>query len=130
MSTPPATPAFWRNDITGLRALAVLPVLVYHAFPKALHGGFFGVDIFFVISGFLISGIIFRGLQSESFSYRTFYAKRIRRIVPNLVLLLTFVAVLGWCFLLPDELKNLGKHIYSSAGFVQNFRLLNCNALI
>ncbi len=77
-----------------------------------------------MISGFLISGIIFRGLQSESFSYRTFYAKRIRRIVPNLVLLLTFVAVLGWCFLLPDELKNLGKHIYSSAGFVQNFRLL------
>lgn len=107
-----------------MRALAVLPVLVYHAFPKVLHGGFFGVDIFFVISGFLISGIIFRGLQSESFSYRTFYAKRIRRIVPNLVLLLTFVAVLGWCFLLPDELKNLGKHIYSSAGFVQNIRLL------
>ena len=69
-----------------------------------------------MISGFLISGIIFRGLQSESFSYRTFCAKRIRRIVPNLVLLLTFVAVLGWCFLLPDELKNLGKPLLSKIG--------------
>ena len=97
MTPPPRDPAFslWRNDITGLRALAVLPVLLYHAFPTTRAGGFFGVDIFFVISGFLISGIIFRGLLANNFSYRIFYAKRIRRIVPNLILLLLFVAVLG-----------------------------------
>ncbi len=83
------------------------------------------MDVFFVISGFLISGIIFRGLAAGSFSYRTFYAKRIRRIIPNLVLLFLFVAALGWLFLLPGELENLGRHIASSAGFVQNFRLLH-----
>ncbi len=114
----------WRDDITGLRALAVLPVLLFHAFPKLLQGGFFGVDIFFVISGFLISGIIFRGLVNESFSYRAFYAKRIRRILPNLTLLLAVVATAGWFCLFSPELENLGRHIYSSAAFYQNFRLL------
>ena len=64
---------FWRRDITGLRAVAVLPVLLFHAFPQLMPGGFFGVDIFFVISGYLISGIIFRGLADDSFSYATFY---------------------------------------------------------
>jgi peptidoglycan/LPS O-acetylase OafA/YrhL len=59
----------WRKDITGLRALAVVPVLIFHAFPNLLPGGFYGVDIFFVISGYLISGIIFRGLVSDSFSF-------------------------------------------------------------
>ena len=82
------------------------------------------MDVFFVISGFLISGIIFRGLASDSFRFSTFYAKRIRRIIPNLVLLFLFVAAMGWLFLLPGELENLGRHIQSSAGFVQNFRLL------
>ena len=75
----------WRNDITGLRALAVIPVLIYHAFPEFLPGGFFGVDIFFVISGYLISGIIFRSVSIGTFSYLDFYQKRIRRIIPNLV---------------------------------------------
>ncbi|WP_443743628.1 acyltransferase family protein [Sutterella sp.] len=114
----------WRNDITGLRALAVLPVLVYHAFPELIPGGFFGVDVFFVISGYLISGIIFRGLAAGTFSYRIFYEKRIRRIIPNLVLLLLAVAAVGWFVLLPDEFRNLAKHIYSSAAFIENFRLL------
>lgn len=88
-------------------------------------GGFFGVDVFFVISGYLISGIIFRGLNDGTFSYKNFYEKRIKRILPNLLLLFTFVSVIGYFFLLPDEYANLGKHIYSSAGFLQNFRLLN-----
>ena len=114
----------WRDDITGLRALAVLPVLLFHAFPSFLQGGFFGVDIFFVISGFLISGIIFRGLVRDSFSYRAFYAKRIRRILPNLTVLLVAVAVTGWIILYDEELVNLGRHIYASAAFYQNFRLL------
>ena len=71
----------WRNDITGLRALAVLPVIFYHAFPSLLPGGFFGVDIFFVISGYLISGIIFRNVKAGKFSYSEFYVKRIKRII-------------------------------------------------
>lgn len=119
-----STVHLWRNDITGLRALAVLPVLVFHAFPEFIPGGFFGVDVFFVISGYLISGIIFRGLEAGTFSYRVFYEKRIRRIIPNLVLLLLAVAAAGWFVLLPDEFKNLAKHIYSSAAFIENFRLL------
>lgn len=114
----------WRRDITGLRAVAVLPVLVFHAFPELMPGGFFGVDIFFVISGYLISGIIFRGLADGSFSYAGFYAKRIRRIIPNLLLVLVFVLAVGWFCLLPEEYSNLGRHIYSSAAFMQNFRLL------
>ena len=83
MNTPPPTHTeqiklghgknhLWRNDITGLRAIAVLPVLLYHAFPNIIPGGFFGVDVFFVISGYLISGIIFRGLADGTFSYRAF----------------------------------------------------------
>lgn len=114
----------WRNDITGLRALAVLPVLIYHAFPSLIPSGYFGVDIFFVISGYLISGIIFRGLINNTFSYSDFYAKRIRRIIPNLVLLLFSVALFGWFFLMANEYRSLGKHILSSSLFFQNFTLL------
>ena len=109
--TAASRPKLWRNDITGLRALAVLPVLIFHAFPSLIPGGFFGVDVFFVISGYLISGIIFRGIASSSFSYLEFYEKRIKRIIPNLILLLTFVAAAGWFILLPDEYANLGMHI-------------------
>ena len=115
----------WRNDITGLRAVAVLPVLLFHAFSNLLPGGFLGVDVFFVISGYLISGIIFRGLAEGTFSYRVFYARRIKRIIPNLLLVFVFVTVAGFFILFPGEYKNLGRHIYSSAVFVQNFRLLS-----
>lgn len=114
----------WRNDITGLRALAVLPVLIYHGFPGLIPGGFFGVDVFFVISGYLISGIIFRALQKDCFSYRNFYEKRIKRILPNLLILLAFVALVGYVILLDMEYRNLGQHIASSAAFFQNVNLL------
>ena len=114
----------WRNDITGLRAIAVLPVLLFHAFPALLPGGFFGVDVFFVISGYLISGIIFRSLRDDKFSYRIFYEKRIKRILPNLFLLLIAVSIVGYFYLIPEEYKKLGHHVYSSAVFLQNFRLL------
>lgn len=125
MHTPPLKREnLWRNDITGLRALAVLPVLLFHAFPEILPGGFFGVDVFFVISGYLISGIIFRELINGTFSFNVFYERRIRRIIPNLLLLFLFVSTFGYFFLLPEEYVNLGKHIYSSAIFIENFRLL------
>ncbi len=123
MTTP--KPHYWRADITGLRALAVIPVVLYHAFPDLLPGGFVGVDIFFVISGFLISGILFRQLKlNNKIDYFDFYAKRVRRIFPNLIVLLLAVAVAGWFVLLPSEYSDLGKSIYSSAFFYQNFRLL------
>lgn len=117
--------SYWRSDITGLRALAVLPVLIFHAWPALLPGGFVGVDVFFVISGYLISGILFRQLQRTGrIDFTDFYGKRIRRIIPNLLCVLFFTAAVGWFFLTPSEYHDLGKQIYSSAFFYQNFRLL------
>ena len=116
---------YWRSDITGLRALAVLPVLIFHAWPALLPGGFVGVDVFFVISGYLISGILFRQLQRTGcIDFVDFYAKRIRRIIPNLLCVLSFTATVGWFFLAPGEYRDLGRQIYSSTFFYQNFRLL------
>lgn len=116
---------YWRKDITGLRALAVLPVLLFHAFPQWLPGGFYGVDIFFVISGYLISGIIFRGLLTDSFSFKVFYVKRIKRIFPNLIVLLVFVMAAGWFLLSASEYFDLGSNVSRSALFYQNFRLMS-----
>jgi peptidoglycan/LPS O-acetylase OafA/YrhL len=115
----------WRNDITGLRALAVIPVLLFHAFPDVLPGGFFGVDVFFIISGYLIAGIIFRGLKANNFSYFNFYAKRIRRIIPNLMLVLLFVVSAGALFMSAEEFSRLGKNIQASTFFYENFQLLS-----
>lgn len=84
-----------------------------------------GVDVFFVISGYLISGILFRQLQRAGrIDFADFYAKRIRRIIPNLLCVLSFTATVGWFFLAPGEYRDLGRQIYSSTFFYQNFRLL------
>ena len=115
----------WRNDITGLRALAVVPVLLFHSFPNSVPNGFLGVDIFFVISGYLISGIIFRGLKRGDFSWTEFYSKRVKRIIPNLLAVLLFVGVLGWFFLTATEYSALGRAIFGSAFFFENLRLLS-----
>jgi peptidoglycan/LPS O-acetylase OafA/YrhL len=115
----------YRADIDGLRGVAVLLVVVYHAFPKALKGGFLGVDIFFVISGFLISTIIFVSLERNSFSFANFYGRRIRRIFPALLLVLICCYAFGWLVLLADEYKELGKHIAAGGGFVSNIVLWN-----
>ncbi len=110
----------YRADIDGLRAIAILSVVAYHAFPGWIKGGFVGVDIFFVISGFLISTIIFGSLDNDAFSFKEFYARRIKRIFPALILVMTACYALGWVVLLPDEYKQLGKHIAAGAGFVSN----------
>lgn len=117
-----AHPAY-RADIDGLRAVAVLSVVLFHAFPAGLRGGFIGVDVFFVISGFLISTIIFGGLERGSFSFADFYARRVKRIFPALVLVLAATYAFGWFALLADEYKQLGKHIAGGAGFVSNLVL-------
>jgi peptidoglycan/LPS O-acetylase OafA/YrhL len=110
----------YRPDIDGLRAIAVLSVIIFHAFPRFNPGGFIGVDIFFVISGFLISTIIFRSLDNNSFSILDFYKRRIKRIFPALILVLISSLILGWMLLLETEFQGLGKHVLSSIGFVLN----------
>lgn len=128
--TPPANPHHlthpkYRADIDGLRAIAILSVVGFHAFPNHIKGGFLGVDIFFVISGFLISSIIIGNLEHDSFSYKEFYARRIRRIVPALVLILITSLLFGWYVLLPDEFAQLGKHTAAGTAFVSNFVFWN-----
>ena len=113
----------YRPDIDGLRAIAVLSVVIYHAFPDTLKAGFMGVDIFFVISGYLISSIIFENIDRGSFSFGQFYGRRIKRIFPALTLVLLSCLVFGWFGLLGDEFKQLGKHTAAGAGFVSNFFL-------
>lgn len=110
----------YRPDIDGIRAVAILSVLGFHAFPQALPGGFVGVDVFFVISGYLISGILIKALSSNTFSFREFYGRRIRRIFPALAVVLTTCLLFGRYALRPDELAELGKHTASGAGFVAN----------
>lgn len=110
----------YRPDIDGLRAIAVLSVVLFHADQRWLHGGFVGVDIFFVISGFLISSIILGDIKTGRFSLRTFYAKRIRRIFPALVTVLAASWVAGWFLLTADEFKSLGAQIAAGAGFSAN----------
>ena len=113
----------YRADIDGLRAIAVLSVVGFHAFPAYIKGGFIGVDIFFIISGFLISSIIFENLHRNSFSFTEFYIRRINRIFPALLIVLLASFIFGWVILLADEYTQLGKHIASGAGFISNFML-------
>ncbi len=111
----------YRADIDGLRAIAILSVVGFHAFPGWIKGGFIGVDIFFVISGYLISTIIFGNLERGSFGYAEFYARRVKRIFPALILVLLACYTAGWQVMDADDFKQLGKHIASGAGFVSNF---------
>ncbi len=111
----------YRADIDGLRAIAVLLVVAFHAFPTVVQGGFIGVDLFFVISGFLISTIISEQLDAGSFSFAQFYVRRIRRIFPALLLVMASCLAFGWFALLASEYAQLGKHLAAGAGFVSNF---------
>ena len=126
MGVAPGPPGHlaYRPDIDGLRAVAVLAVVAFHAFPAAVPGGFIGVDVFFVISGYLISGILFEGLARGDFSFADFYARRIRRIFPALGLVLGACLAFGWIDLLADEYRQLGRHVAGGAGFVSNAVLL------
>jgi len=118
-------PTAYRRDIDGLRAIAVLAVILFHAFPQYLSGGFIGVDIFFVISGYLITKIIFQEMHFEQFSLSKFYSRRIKRIFPALITMTFLVFIVGWYFLPPQKLGSLGMHIAGSTLFLQNIVLLN-----
>jgi peptidoglycan/LPS O-acetylase OafA/YrhL len=115
----------YRRDIDGLRAIAVLSVLIFHVCPSYLPGGFLGVDIFFVISGYLISLIIFQEQSNDSFSYKKFYARRIRRLFPALTIVLFATILFGAFALFPDEYKRVGSHAVSAIVFLLNFRLMH-----
>lgn len=113
----------YRADIDGLRAVAVVGVLLFHAFPAILPGGFIGVDVFFVISGFLISRIIIGEFKTGTFTFRLFYERRIRRIFPALAVVLAACLIFGWLALMPFDFRRLGLHIAASAGFSENLQL-------
>ena len=115
----------YRPDIDGLRAISVLAVIGYHFFPNLFQAGFIGVDIFFVISGFLISKIIIEKLESGSFSFIEFYSRRIRRIFPALILVLFSSYIFSYFALLENEFKLVGLDIFSSASFIYNFLLID-----
>jgi peptidoglycan/LPS O-acetylase OafA/YrhL len=119
----PAGGLGYRPDIDGLRAVAVLAVLVYHAFPQVMPGGFAGVDIFFVISGYLITGIIDREMHQKRFSLASFYGRRIRRIFPALIVVVLTAFVIGWFVLSVQEMEALGENIKGASLFIQNFVL-------
>jgi len=113
----------YRADIDGLRAIAVLSVLGFHAFPSLFPGGFVGVDVFFVISGYLITRILRDELQSGGIRIGDFYARRIVRIFPALLVVLLACLLTGWYTLLAAEYQQLGKHIFAGAAFVSNLAL-------
>jgi peptidoglycan/LPS O-acetylase OafA/YrhL len=118
---PPASAPFqYRPDVDGLRGLAVGLVVAYHAFPRLRTGGFIGVDVFFVISGFLISQIILKALQAGTFSLSEFYRRRVRRIVPGLLVVLSACCLAGWFLMLPSELRWLGNTIKWCVPFLAN----------
>ncbi|WP_080422831.1 acyltransferase family protein [Burkholderia ubonensis] len=110
----------YRPDIDGLRAVAVMAVVAFHAFPDVIRGGFAGVDIFFVISGFLISRIVMDGARAGNFSFVDFYIHRIRRIVPALLVVLVSCYAVGWHLLGEGDFGFLGKHVAGAATFVSN----------
>jgi peptidoglycan/LPS O-acetylase OafA/YrhL len=116
-----AAPSTYRPDIDGIRAIAVMAVVIFHAFPNLLTGGFVGVDVFFVISGFLITQIVRRQIAEGQFSFAVFYEHRIRRLLPALILVIAVTAVVALFVLPPGDLKSFGRSIGPSIFFTANW---------
>lgn len=114
----------FRYDINGLRAYAVALVVLFHFKVLGFSGGFIGVDIFFVISGFLMTKIIVSNFENESFNFLNFYISRANRIIPALAFLVLIVGITGWFTLLPQEFIEYAKHAISSLGFFSNIQYL------
>ena len=111
----------YRPDIDGLRGISILLVVLFHAAPNLFPGGFIGVDIFFAISGYLITLILLRENKQNSFSFFSFYCRRVKRIFPSLIIVLGCCFLLGWLFLFPTEYVDLSKQIIAGVFFVSNF---------
>ncbi|OQR91241.1 acyltransferase 3 [Achlya hypogyna] len=124
---PPPAPAHaltYRADIDGLRTVAVVPVVLFHAYPESLQGGFIGVDVFFVISGYLISGILYKEFKKRKFTYADFYSRRIRRIFPGLLLMLSATIGLGCAWYLEAPLKSMAATLTAGCVFGANIQVL------
>ncbi len=126
-SAAPSSPAAeaHRADIDGLRAIAIALVVAFHAFPTVLRGGFVGVDIFLVMTGYLVTSSLSRELDRDGSGILRFYLRRARRLVPSLMVVLAACLILGWMMMLPGEFLSLGKHVASGAAFVSNIMLYN-----
>jgi peptidoglycan/LPS O-acetylase OafA/YrhL len=111
----------YRPDIDGLRTIAIILVIGFHFFPEFIHSGFIGVDIFFVISGYLITAIIYPQIQDGKFNLKHFYLKRIRRILPITLTCLIVCYIIGWFYLLDYEYSQLSKYIAGGAFSLVNF---------
>jgi peptidoglycan/LPS O-acetylase OafA/YrhL len=118
-----AEPSHYRPDVDGLRAVAIAAVVAFHAFPGAVRGGFTGVDVFFVISGYLISRIIWTGLADGTFTLARFYGRRALRLFPALVLVLAATLAAGRWLFAPEAYETLGKDVAAAAGFASNLVL-------
>ena len=115
----------YRKDIDGLRALAVLSVVLFHLDLSWVKSGFLGVDIFFVISGYLITSIIIRDLNNKSFSIKNFYLRRVRRILPALIVVLTVTTFLAWLILLPEDLKHYSRSLICAIISISNLHFFH-----
>jgi len=116
-----STPAFqYRADIDGLRAVAVLAVVGFHAGVPSMSGGFVGVDVFFVLSGYLISRLLMQAIERGDFSIASFYDRRIRRIFPALMCMFLVSFLVAWVYLLPGDMQEFGRSLASSAIFISN----------
>ena len=113
----------YRPEIDGLRALAVVPVILFHAGIGACAGGYVGVDVFFVISGYLIASIIVEEMREGRFSFLTFFERRARRIIPALYAMLLVTIPLAWWFMLPDNLENFGQSLFATVAVSNNVLL-------
>lgn len=111
----------YRPDIDGLRAVAIIPVVLFHAHAAGFRGGFVGVDVFFVISGFLITGLIRHEIDRGTFTIAAFYERRIRRILPALFAMLLVTSVFSAWLLLPEDLADFGKSLVATSLFASNF---------
>ncbi len=115
----------YRPEIDGLRALAVIPVILFHAGFDGFRGGFVGVDVFFVISGFLITTLILGDKKAGTFTIAGFYERRARRILPALFLVMTACLVPAWLWMLPDQAKGFSQSLIAVAAFVSNIHFSN-----
>ncbi|MBT3280167.1 MAG: acyltransferase [Campylobacteraceae bacterium] len=110
--------------IDGLRGIAIILVFVFHLWPEYFPFGYMGVDVFFVLSGFLITKIIYTKLDNNTFTLKEFYRNRIRRIFPTVLIVILVTFLIGYLFMYASELKSLGRHMKTAVLFWQNFRLL------
>lgn len=111
----------YRKEIDGIRALAIISVILFHAGFSTFEGGFFGVDIFFVISGFLITKVISTQLKNKTFSLFNFYERRVRRIIPALIFVMLCTLPCAWLWMTPKDLEDFSRSLISTPLFLSNF---------